>query len=415
MWISPAAAAAFHIFSASARVLASGFSHRICFSACAAAIAMDMCESPGVQMSMMSMSLRAMTSSQRVAYSSQPRRSAASLTFASVRPATTFITGSQGRSGMKRATCRQALEWARPMKSYPIIATFSFLLAIDVPRDGSLSRISLPPAPLDRDALGFQHFVLERIHASCGLVDLACESNRAGQDRFELFLVLNARLRILVLDHQIGVGDVELQQLARRELMVEPVDSAVLQVAQRIVPCRAGQLVLTQDDLFFPRVKMIGSLGRRLAIDPVPALHGLAPVAPSRDAFRIHDLPLYVKATDQVVVAFVLQVLEDRARVLAHQDGVGRIVMDTEIVAHTVLLADSGQCDPRTRCVRDVVVIVVEDGPAGHRTLLDAVLDAACFSFLEQWDEHFLEHLQVLVYLQLLIAADEPHHGRFLE
>ena len=56
--------------------------------------------------------------------------------------------------------------------------------------------------------------------------------------------ILDARLRILVLDDEVRVRNVELQQLARRELMIEPVDRAVLQVGQRIVPRRARQLVL---------------------------------------------------------------------------------------------------------------------------------------------------------------------------
>ena len=70
--------------------------------------------SPGVQTSTMSMSLRATTSSQWVACSCQPRWSAAFLTSASLRPQTTFITGSNGGS-KKRFTCRQALLCARPM------------------------------------------------------------------------------------------------------------------------------------------------------------------------------------------------------------------------------------------------------------------------------------------------------------
>ena len=99
---------------------------------------------------------------------------------------------------------------------------------------------------------------------------------------------------------QVRVGHVELQQLARGELMVEPVDGAVLQVAQRIVPGRAGQLVLAQDDLLLPGVDLIGGLGRRLAVLPVAALHGLAAVAPGRNALGVDDLALDVKAADQM-------------------------------------------------------------------------------------------------------------------
>ena len=84
--------------SASASVFASGFSQRIALPASAAATAISACESPGVQMSTTSMSLRASTACQLVAASSKPRRDAASFTLLSVRPTTTFITGSNGAS-----------------------------------------------------------------------------------------------------------------------------------------------------------------------------------------------------------------------------------------------------------------------------------------------------------------------------
>src|SRR4051812_7719812 len=119
------------------------------------------------------------------------------------------------------------------MKSYPIIATFSFFLAmlclwwvvvvddsVSCPaislsdplyacpfprlphcrergreRDATLSRIGLAAAPLDRYILSLQHFVLKRVHASCRLVDFARERDRASQNGLELFLVLYARPR----------------------------------------------------------------------------------------------------------------------------------------------------------------------------------------------------------------------------
>ena len=73
-----------------------------------------MCESPGVQMSTTSMSLRATISCQDVDASSQPSAPAAFSTAAPSRPHTTFMTGSSGRS-KKRPTWRQALLCARPM------------------------------------------------------------------------------------------------------------------------------------------------------------------------------------------------------------------------------------------------------------------------------------------------------------
>jgi hypothetical protein len=67
-------------------------------------------------MSTMSMSARVTTSCQSVAASSHPSRSAAARTFFALRPQMTFIRGvSVGVK--KRATCRQALLCARPMKA----------------------------------------------------------------------------------------------------------------------------------------------------------------------------------------------------------------------------------------------------------------------------------------------------------
>ena len=89
------------------------------------------------------------------------------------------------------------------------------------------------------------------------------------KDGRELFAILNARLRVLVLDHERRLRDVELQQFARGELMVEPVDRPILQVRQRIVTSRAGQLVLASTTCFFHALP-IGRVGRRLAVLPVP-------------------------------------------------------------------------------------------------------------------------------------------------
>src|SRR5882724_7737061 len=77
--------------------------------------------------------------------------------------------------------------------------------------------VGLAAVALDRDALGRQHLVLQGEHAGRGLVDLPGERDRALQDGGQAGLVLDARLRILVLHHQVGVGHVEAQQLARRQ------------------------------------------------------------------------------------------------------------------------------------------------------------------------------------------------------
>ena len=80
------------------------------------------CESPGVTMSTMSMSSRAITSRQSVADSAQPHFSAAAATASALRPTMTAISGSAGRSNI-RGAWRQPTECAEPMKPYPIIAT----------------------------------------------------------------------------------------------------------------------------------------------------------------------------------------------------------------------------------------------------------------------------------------------------
>ncbi len=84
--------------------------------------------------------------------------------------------------------------------------------------------------------------------------------------------------------------------------------------------------------------------------------------------------------------------------------------MNAELIADAVPLADPMQRDPGTGRIRDVVVPAVEHVPARHRALLDAVRQAARLRFLEQRDEHLLEHDEVLIHFQLRIAADEAAH-----
>src|SRR5439155_6590428 len=103
----------------------------------------------------------------------------------------------------------------------------------------------------------------------------------------------------------------------------------------------------------------------------------LAAVAPGGYAAAVDHLPLDVEASDQERVARVLQVLEDRARVLPHQDRVRRVIVDPEVVSDTGLLGDPVERDPGPRSVADVVVKVVAGGPARHRTLLDAIDQSA--------------------------------------
>src|SRR6188768_1580760 len=85
-----------------------------------------------------------------------------------------------------------------------------------------LRSVRFPAHPLHRNLLGLQH-LMQRVHAGGGFVDVADERDRPLQDRLEPLLILDARFRILVFDDEVGVGDIEFQQLARRELVIEPI------------------------------------------------------------------------------------------------------------------------------------------------------------------------------------------------
>jgi hypothetical protein len=117
-----------------------------------------------------------------------------------------------------------------------------------------------------------------------------------------------------------------------------------------------------------------------------------------------------VEPADEEVVALVLQELEDVARVLAHQDRVGRVVVDAELVADLVLLRDAMEADPHARRVADLVVPQVGRVPARHRALLDAVLEAAVLGRLQEGHEAPLEVLEVLVHVERDVPAHEPAH-----
>ena len=192
--------------------------------------------------------------------------------------------------------------------------------------------------------------------------------------------------------------------------MVEPIDGAILQIGEGIVTCRAGELVLGEHHLLLPRIGGVRRVGGGFAVFPVAALHGLTAIPPRGYATGVDDLSLDVKATDQEPITLIFQVLEYRARVLSHQDGVRWVVMNAELVTDTMLLADSMKSDPGTRRVRDVVVPSVERVPPRHRALLDAVGEAACLGLLEQGDELLLEHDEVLIHLEPDVAADETAH-----
>ena len=84
---------------------------------------------------------------------------------------------------------------------------------------------------------------------------------QAGADRLHARDVLNAERLELVFDDQMRVGHVERQELACRQLMIQPVHGPVLQIRQRIVTRRAGQFVIAEHHLLLPGMEVIGGVG----------------------------------------------------------------------------------------------------------------------------------------------------------
>ena len=111
--------------------------------------------------------------------------------------------------------------------------------------------------PLDGNALPGEYFVLQRVHAGGCFVDVPHERERTLQNRLQPLSILDPCRRILVLDHEVSAGDVERQQFTGGELVIEPVDAAVLKIRERIVSRRARQLMLCEDDLLLPGIQLI--------------------------------------------------------------------------------------------------------------------------------------------------------------
>src|SRR6266545_1184664 len=101
-------------------------------------------------------------------------------------------------------------------------------------RAGSQSRFR-PSGPvcLATDALYFDALTVENSpqgeHAGGRLVDRARERDRPLQHRGQLPGILDACIRVLVLDDEVHAGYAvpELEELARGELVIQPVDRAV--------------------------------------------------------------------------------------------------------------------------------------------------------------------------------------------
>ena len=137
------------------------------------------------------------------------------------------------------------------------------------PPERPYERYGLAADALDRDALRRQHLVLQRVHAArrprrCAARTRASPAGSASAARDPGC----ARPGYSCSTTRWVFGDVERQQLARGELVIEPVHRPVLQIRQRIVTRGAGQLVLAEHGLLLPRVDLIGGAWRRLAVAP---------------------------------------------------------------------------------------------------------------------------------------------------
>jgi hypothetical protein len=89
---------------------------------------------------------------------------------------------------------------------------------------------------------------------------------------------------------------------------------------------------------------------------------------------------------------------------------VGWVVVVAELVADTVALTHAVQRDPHRSRVGDVVVEAVASRPAGHRALLDSVLQATLLGLQQHRHERHLEFEHVLIHLLGPVAPDEPAH-----
>src|SRR5262245_15696124 len=85
----------------------------------------------------------------------------------------------------------------------------------------------------------------------------------------------------------------------------------------------------------------------------------------------------------------------------------GRIVVNPELVAYPVLLADPVERDPCAGGIRDVVVPIVAYRPPRHWALLNAVDQSARFRLSEHRNEVLLNIEKVLIHAMLLVPADK--------
>src|SRR4030095_3694610 len=114
---------------------------------------------------------------------------------------------------------------------------------------------------------------------------------------------------------------------------------------------------------------------------------------------------------DERVITGVLQVLKDRAGILPHQYGVRRVVMNAQLVPHSMLFADLVQGDPGTWSIGNVVVVVVSSRPSGHRTLLNSVSQLSRSCLFQQRNKALFKIDEVLIHGQSLISSHKSTYG----
>src|SRR5882757_11077881 len=141
--------------------------------------------------------------------------------------------------------------------------------------------------------------------------------------------------------------------------------------------------MLGQYRLLLPGVRSIRSIHSRLVTNAIATQQGLAAVTPSRNPSAVDDLTFHVKPTDEKGVALVLEILEDGSSVLSHENRVGGVVVDPELVCDAMALANAMERDPRSGGVSKVVMPGIGRRPPRHRTLLDPVNQATRFRFAQ--------------------------------
>src|SRR5258705_11912483 len=98
--------------------------------------------------------------------------------------------------------------------------------------------------------------------------------------------------------------------------------------------------MLAEHCLLSPGLSLFRWILRGFAINPVSASFGLDAISPGRNALGLYYLSFDMKSANQKAVTSILEILKDRARVLAHQDCMRGIVVDAELISDARPFAD---------------------------------------------------------------------------